>query len=243
MYMTLSELLGQTRIEHYSEKLKMLLKFPSRSRPDKLVSVYKKYIEFADSPEAIRGLITLDSDDMTVTNELHTSLMAIHANTTIKVGYSGSKIAAVNRDMEHAGHFDILLLASDDMIPIVRGYDTIIRENMTRLYPTMDGVLWFNDGYQGQRLNTLCILGKTYYDRFHYIYHPSYKSEWCDNEFTEVANQLGKQTYFEQVIIRHEHPTTMPQLTKDDALYKKNTEMASGDYANYHQRKLKTFSM
>lgn len=238
MYVTLGELKGH---EHYKDKLKILLKFPSRSRPDKLMLVYKKYIDFADDPESIQGLITLDSDDITVTEELQQSLMAIHANTIIKIGYSGNKIAAVNRDMEHAGQFDVLLLASDDMIPIVKGYDTIIREKMTSLYPDTDGVLWFNDGYQGQRLNTLCILGKAYYDRFNYIYHPSYKSEWCDNEFTEVANQLGKQTYFERVIIRHEHPTTMPHLTRDDALYKKNTEMANGDYANYHQRKLNNF--
>lgn len=238
MYVTLGELKGH---EHYKDKLKILLKFPSRSRPDKLMLVYKKYIDFADDPDSIQGLITLDSDDITVTEELQQSLMAIHTNTIIKVGYSGNKIAAVNRDMEHAGQFDVLLLASDDMIPIVKGYDTIIREKMTSLYPDTDGVLWFNDGYQGQRLNTLCILGKAYYDRFNYIYHPSYKSEWCDNEFTEVANQLGKQTYFERVIIRHEHPTTMPHLTRDDALYKKNTEMANGDYANYHQRKLNNF--
>ena len=238
MYVTLGELIGH---EHYKDNLKILIKFPSRSRPDKLMSVYKKYIEFADDPESIQGLITLDTDDITVTEELKHSLMAIHAKTIVKVGYSGSKIAAVNRDMDHAGQFDIVLLASDDMIPIVKGYDTIIRDHMTSLYPDTDGVLWFNDGYQGQRLNTLCILGKAYYDRFNYIYHPSYKSEWCDNEFTEVANQLGKQTYFERIIIRHEHPTTMPHLTENDALYIKNTQMANGDYDNYHQRKLKNF--
>jgi len=240
MYVTLGELIGH---EHYKDKLKILIKFPSRSRPDKLMSVYKKYIEFADDPESIKGLITLDTDDLTVTEELQQSLKAIHANTIIKVGYSGSKIAAVNRDMEHAGQFDIVLLASDDMIPIVKGYDTIIRDNMTSLYPDTDGVLWFNDGYQGQRLNTLCILGKAYYDRFNYIYHPSYKSEWCDNEFTEVANQLGKQTYFERIIIRHEHPSTMPNLTQNDELYIKNMQMANGDNENYHQRKLKNFNI
>ena len=77
---------------------------------------------------------------------------------------------------------------------------------MKNLYPDTDGVLWFNDGYQGDRLNTLCILGKKYYERFNYIYHPDYKSCWSDNEFMEVGNILGKQTYINQVIIRHEHP-------------------------------------
>jgi hypothetical protein len=77
---------------------------------------------------------------------------------------------------------------------------------MTEHYPDTDGVLWFNDGYQGNRLNTLCILGKKYYDRFNYIYHPDYISVWCDNEFMDVANLLGKQIYFDDIIIRHEHP-------------------------------------
>ena len=92
------------------------------------------------------------------------------------------------------------------MVPKVKGYDTIIRNKMNELYPDTDGVLWFNDGNQGDRLNTLCILGKKYYKRFNYIYNPEYKSVWSDNEFMDVANLLGKQTYFNDVIIRHEHP-------------------------------------
>ena len=92
------------------------------------------------------------------------------------------------------------------MIPVVKGYDTIIKNNMSKLYPDTDGVLWFNDGYQGNKLNTLCILGKKYYDRFGYIYNPEYISVWSDNEFMDVGNILGKQTYFDEVIIQHQHP-------------------------------------
>ena len=56
------------------------------------------------------------------------------------------------------------------------------------------------------RLNTLCILGKKYYDRFGYIYNPEYISVWSDNEFMDVGNILEKQTYFDEVIIQHQHP-------------------------------------
>ena len=58
------------------------------------------------------------------------------------------------------------------MVPLVNGYDTVIKEKMTLHYADTDGVLWFNDGHQEKKLNTLCILGKKYYDRFGYIYHP-----------------------------------------------------------------------
>jgi hypothetical protein len=127
-------------------------------------------------------------------------------NTKFIFGDSKSKVDAINRDMELYNDWDIVLLASDDMTPIVKGYDNIIRNNMKNHYPDTDGVLWFNDGYQENRLNTLCILGKKYYDRFNYIYNPEYKSVWSDNEFMDVANLLGKQTYFNNVIIKHEHP-------------------------------------
>jgi hypothetical protein len=91
----------------------------------------------------------------------------------IVVGRSCGKIGAINRDMDLAPPFDILLLASDDMIPIVKGYDRIIRDNMPL---DTDRVLHFNDGHRTDSLNTLCILGKKYYDRFGYIYYPEYKT-------------------------------------------------------------------
>ena len=75
----------------------------------------------------------------------------------------------------------IVLLASDDMIPMEKGFDNIIIDKMKNYYPDTDGVLWFNDGYQGDKLNTLCILGKKYYDRFGYIYNPEYISVLSDN--------------------------------------------------------------
>jgi hypothetical protein len=121
------------------------------------------------------------------------------------------------------------------MIPSIRGYDQIIRDKMRTHYPDTDGVLHFNDGVRGKNLNTLCILGKKYYDRFGYIYHPSYKSLWCDNEFTDVSNSLNKSTYIETVIIRHEHP--LWTKTGYDDLYKHNDTYDTQDKANYNIRK------
>ncbi|NBQ56461.1 MAG: hypothetical protein EBU36_07500 [Verrucomicrobia bacterium] len=46
-------------------------------------------------------------------------------------GPAEGKIAAVNRDVPSPDTFDILLLGSDDMIPMVKGYDDVIRQKMT----------------------------------------------------------------------------------------------------------------
>jgi len=214
--------------------MKILIKFPSKDRSKKLLEVYKKYISFAMKPHLIHCLITLDNDDKSITPDLIKDLENVHPQTQVIIGVSGSKIKAVNRDMDKAPPYDIILLASDDMIPQVIGYDDIIRENMKKYYPDTDGVLWFNDGLQGNRLNTLCILGKKYYERFGYIYHPAYKSLYCDNEFMIVANKLGKQTYFDQIIIRHEHPIT--GMIPIDILYAINDSYDKEDCNTFNQR-------
>ncbi len=216
----------------YSLKMKLLIKFPTRSRPEKCLSTLQKYIDYAEGE--LHFLITLDENDETITPSFLETLSHIPNCTTI-LGQSKSKIHACNRDMKFAPAFDILLLASDDMIPIVKGYDRIIRENMQRLYPDTDGVLWFNDGFRRTALNTLCILGRKYYDRFGYIYHPDYKSFYCDNEFTEVATFLEKQTYFNTVIIRHDHPFNTHETP--DALYLHNDTYAEEDKIRWIARR------
>lgn len=186
--------------------MKILLKMPSRGRPDKLISILQQYLEYAADKDNIYILISLDSDDPTVSSDLLLKLYKLHDKMGIHVGKSGGKIFACNRDMEYADIWDILVLASDDMHPEVRGWDSILRYEMQRLYPDLDGVLWFSDGFQKEKLDTMCILGKKYYDRFGYIYHPSYKSIFCDNEFTLVASHLNKISYSPQILFRHMHP-------------------------------------
>ena len=187
--------------------MKLLIKFPTRGRRVKFLHTLKKYYDMCLDKKNTLFLVSVDDVDPETNDPNFDSILSTYENVIIKRGISHSKIHAVNRDLDvFDNEWDIVLLASDDMIPQMIGYDQIIRDNMKNLYPNTDGVLWFNDGYQGDRLNTLCILGKKYYERFNYIYHPDYKSCWSDNEFMEVGNILGKQTYINQVIIRHEHP-------------------------------------
>ena len=211
--------------------MRILVKFPTRGRPVKFSETFARYVDYADDPLNIQFLVTMDTDDKTVTMDLINQTIEKHPATQIFVGHSGNKIAAVNRDMQYAPPFDILLLASDDMVPQVKGYDTIIRKKMQEHFPDTDGVLWFNDGYLRNKLNTLCILGRKYYQRFGYIYNPIYKTIYCDNEFTDTANKLGRQVYDSRVIIKHMHPDF--GQTSFDATYTKNLEGIDDDKRTY----------
>lgn len=186
--------------------MKLLIKFPTRGRKDKFFKVLELYQNLCDNLDETFFLITLDNDDIEMNSNEVIEKFKDFKNIKFVYGDSTSKIHAVNRDIELIPEWDIILLASDDMIPKIKGYDNIIRNKMIEYYPDTDGILWFNDGHQKSRLNTLSILGRKYYDRFKYIYHPDYKSVWADNEFMTVGNILKKQTYFDEVIIEHEHP-------------------------------------
>jgi hypothetical protein len=216
--------------------MKLIIKYPTRGRPQKSVQTLKKYIELASNIDTIKIIVSIDDDDKTVTE----SIFKIHECIEVIRGRSLGKIGAINRDIPDSSTFDILLLASDDMIPIVKGYDDIVRNKMKDHFPDTDGVLWFNDGYAGFKLNTLVICGSKYYSRFGYLYCPEYKSLWCDNEFMDVANRLGRQVYFDEVIIKHEHPANNRSVTSD-SVYNANNTFNDEDKKTYQRRMFRDY--
>ena len=225
--------------------MKLLIKFPSRNRPDKFKYALFNYVSKCNNKKDTSFLFTFDEDDTTMNNETMKEDIADICGTMtyyICYGKSENKIHAINRDLNGFWYWKILLLASDDMIPVVKGYDEIIRENMINHFPDEDGVLWFNDGYAGDRLNTLVCMSKDYYLRFGYIYNPIYKSFFCDNEFMDVASKLGKQKYFNNVIIRHQHPSNTSDVLNDE-LYKINNKYWDEDERTYYHRKTYKFDL
>lgn len=222
--------------------MKLLIKFPTRNRPEKFFSVLDLYYEKCSDITNVMFLITCDLDDVTMNNDVIINKLKSYKNLTVTYSDNKSKIDAVNYGINGViEDYDVLLIASDDMIPKVDGYDKIILEQMSHLYPDTDGVLWYNDGHQGPKLNTLCILGKKYFKRFGYVYHPSYKSLWCDNEFMTVANHLGRQTYIDNVIIKHEHPDC--GYGQYDQIHFINSQNNNTDCFNFMERKKINFGL
>lgn len=220
--------------------MKLLIKFPTRGRKEMFFSTLNKYHEYCNNIDDTFFLISIDADDNEMNTDEVVSLLNSYKNTKVVVGNSLSKIDAVNRDLNELEYeWDVVLLASDDMIPQIKGYDDIIRDNMLFNYPDTDGILWFNDGFQGDRLNTLCILGREYYKRFNYIYHPDYKSCWSDNEFMVVGNLLNKQVYIDTVIIKHEHPDW--GYGSPDHVHNNNVKDWHHDNNIYQTRQLNNF--
>ena len=219
--------------------MKLIIKFPTRVRVRKFLNVLSKYVRLLED-KSTPIIVSCDSDDISMKEDFVTEVINQYKNVTLQFNNNNTKIEAINHNMGTLD-FDIVLLASDDMVPQVKGFDTIIREKMLTHYPDTDGVLWFNDGYKGDKLNTLCILGKKYFDRFGYIYNPEYKSVWCDNEFMDISKLLDKVTYFDDVIIRHEHPDW--GFGSNDSIHMTNVKNESSDRATYEKRKQQNFGL
>jgi len=223
---------------------KILIQFPTRERPQKFLHVAKKYIDYMNKKTNWHMNVSCDEDDSTMNNPTMIRKvynLAPDGFITLNFNANQNKIQAVNADVD-SFEFDIVLLASDDMIPKERGYDMIIRKYFSSYFPDLDGVLHFDDGHQHDMLNTLCILGRAYYNRFKYIYHPSYKSLWADNEFDEVSRTLGKRRYIERLIIKHDHPDANINVPNDE-LYIRNNRFELADRTNYNNRKAKNFDL
>lgn len=215
--------------------MNILVKFPTFNRPEKFFNTLYEYYKKADNWKSMNFLISIDETDITMNNQVIKNGIDTYPNIQLIIGNSKSKIDAVNRDIQTCNYkWDILLLASDDMVPVVKGYDTIIRNHMTEHFTDLDGVLWYNDGYTHDTLNTLCILGREYYNRFNYIYYPEYKSVYADNEFTQVSKILDKCKYFNTTIIEHQHPDW--GFGKNDIIHAQNYINVNSDENLYKER-------
>lgn len=177
---------------------------------------------------------------------------------------SASKIHAYNRDIDDISKtfdWDVIMVGSDDMWPNTPGFDQIILDDMAEHFPDGDGCLWYNtedsetelkQRYRGRHIefgspewqnkwiSMLPIMGRKYYERFGYIYHPSYKSFWCDNEYTKVAVNAGKIKPIDRTIIRHQHPSWDGGM-KADALYHANNSNWEDDRRNFMRREQQGF--
>lgn len=220
--------------------MRILLKCPTRSRPRRVYETLALYLRLAARLDQIGVLVSCDTDDQTMadTSELE-RLLSRCAWHRICKSPNRSKIEACNADLKSVDwEWDIVVLVSDDMIPKIRGYDEILRTHMQARFPDRDGILWCNDGCQGDKLNTLCIFGRVFYERQGYLYAPEYKSLFCDTEFTDQCRTIYKDKcmYIPYCIIQHEHPGTgFPQTM--DKLYQHNQTFWNEDMYTYIRRK------
>jgi hypothetical protein len=225
--------------------MKILFKLTSRSRRSNFLRAVDSIINNVTDKDNYHLLISLDDDDdsmkpLPVLNCPHT--YKVYKKTESE---TITKISAINRDLnEFLEIYDaeIIINVSDDQIFITKGFDDIIR---AEFYNDFNQYLHFNDGNQKSNVCTMHIVGREYYNRFKYIYHPDYISLWCDVENDIVAKQLGCYKYMgdDLQLFKHLHPAW--GLAPQDALSIKTEDRALwvSDEITFNKRKIKNFGL
>jgi mannosyltransferase OCH1-like enzyme len=219
---------------------KILIKIPTLSRPEQLLSSIESFYKHAHNKKNIHFLITIDHDDRLTNNGTILAKLMKYENLTICKEKSFSKIDAYNLNIDMI-NFDILILSSDDMIAIKPSYDEIIIHNMKKHFPDLDGVLWFDTGDKNTITNTLAIAGKKFYEQIKPIYKYCYTGYYCDDEFGQIAMKLGKMVRVEESIIKHNIPDYL--LMSNDSTYLKSLSYGLKDRTIYKIRKAVQFDI
>ena len=222
----------------------LVIKFPTRNRPEKFKAVFSRYLTFLSGRHNVQFIITMDTNDETMNNDSIKEWLSTRAkNANIKwfYGDSKTKIEACNANMEEVDG-DVLLLASDDMVPMQMGYDDVIFKAFAQSASDFYGAVKFWDGLRPKDdlLMTLTVMGFPLYREFGYIYNPEYVSLYCDDEQTQVCAAIGKLAKCDACIIQHQW-TSEPF----DALHARNEnrEMYNVDRETYERRKANKFDM
>ena len=213
--------------------MNILVKYPTRGRRDQFFDTVQRYISTATTDQW-QFLVSTDTNDRWMSD------VTTVTNGVVVHGESRNKVDAINRDIDQSEYpWDIVLVIPDDMWPTGDGWDAKIISAMEQYYPDLDGMLWFNDGRQ-DAICTIPVLGRKYYDRFGYIYHPDYASFFCDDEQTAVATALGRVAKIDECIIKHEHPAWGGSMPRDQ-LYIRNDRYWRQDKNLFIRRKLHNF--
>jgi hypothetical protein len=209
----------------------ILVKYPTRSRPDKFKINLERYINI--SSLNLCFIISMDADDSSMNNEAIKTYLNSKNSDRIKIEYfygeSKGKINAINRDIT-AEEWDILIATADDMEPYPN-WDQIIVDDFKGAYFR---ALNYNTDPRVEDFKTLItlpVIGRQLYDHFGYIYHPAYRSEFCDNEQTAVFERMGVLIHIDKRVIIHKWHENQ------DSLMRRNIIDGYSDRAVFEQRK------
>jgi len=209
----------------------ILITFPTRSRPQKFLET----LELWEHPE-VKIAITIDRDDATMNNAQMLADLRERGHD-VQIMSPQGKIAAMNYGVKERD-WDLLFVAQDDLEPRRRYVQETLRLWDKHFGESTDGVLHLNDGFRHDYLNTIVIIGRQYFDRFGYIYHPQYRSLFADNEYTDVSTHLRRVVRISKRIIVHEWAGMSP-----DALLIRNERFYDEDRATYFRRKAMGFPL
>ena len=233
--------------------MNILVKWPTRGNSAGLKERITHWVSRQSGRHDVRYLLGIDVDDLDSSQAAVDIPFQMKADVAIDVSPSNGKIAACNSGITFPQEnipqwspvwaWDVVILASDDFAPEVYGWDEMVARAFAWHLPALDGLIHFPDGFSAHdRFVTIPVLGVNLWRRWGYIYHPSYRSLWCDREQSEVACTLHKSVYIDLPVFQHRwrgaahHAATDATLAYNQSYFEQDRQM-------YERRKLWKFDI
>ncbi len=196
---------------------------PTRGRREIARAVYKKTLYSAFNVANIEYLLSVDEDE----NTDYTFGKVIR-------GKNYSAISAINNAARQATG-DILIVISDDF-ELPNHWDKMILDATAN---KTDWLLKVNDGTQGWII-TIPIMDRVFYNRFGFIYYPSYQHMFCDTDLASVGDLMNKTITRNDIIFKHNHYSI---VGGKDAINDKNDRTWDQGEAVYFSRFVNNFDV
>lgn len=192
--------------------MKFSLIHPSYKRPQQALDCIKYWVSQSREPNKIEYILSIDRPDaynyLSVIPQMHQIVDAkvcVHPNKSV--------VPALNNGAKLATG-DVLVYLSDDFTCPHHWDDEL--ENVVK--GKNDFAIWVNDGAQ-DRILTIHMLSKSYYQKLGYMYYPEYFSVYVDNDLTEQVKKDNVMVNARHLLFKHNHYSILG--TKPDETYLK----------------------
>lgn len=207
--------------------MKILYKLASRWRKNKFFATLDNIITMAKHDDYVI-LCSLDIDDETMNDpETRGRIEAYGEKVKAYWGFSGSKIAAINRDVCFIDDWQIIINVSDDQVFTKEGFDIDIIEH----FKNFSGLLHFIDLHKPD-ICTMAIMDRSYFDVDGHIYNPRFLSVYSDNLQQELAKKRKRYKFVREPIFTHYHwrhglaeKDALLEITESDEVYRIDRHM------------------
>lgn len=197
--------------------MKITIIHPSRGRYKQASTTIRNWLSRAKNPDDIEYILSVDTDDCDgYYTECDNQPIYVHVNP------NKTAIEAINVAAKEAKG-DLLIVVSDDFDCPVHWDGDLLKA----LKGKTDFLVKTDDGCQPWII-TLPILDRVYYDRFGYVYNPSYNHLFCDTEMSHVGALLGR-TITLPIKFPHNHYTQRGGQLKDAINDKNDATWAQGE--------------
>ena len=200
---------------------------PSRSRPQNLIRFFEHWkTTGANTP----GVVVLDRDDPELDGYRKVVIPSAWSLILIEPIGLGPTFNQVFESWPNNSWYGML---ADDVIPRTYEWDKILVEAAGT-----DGVSYADDGINGEKQVTHCVLGGDFVRSLGWLCLPGLKRVYIDNVITEIARDSGVLRYCGNVSLEHMHFSN--QKSPMDKTYEKpDARMDQAIYEEWRSKRLR----